>query len=787
MLTLTRANYILRMFVVGLGMSIAVQARSDDALVLVRDGQPSATIVVSENPRCGVTLAVAELETYVEKMTGVRLPVVSDSASVQGLRVLIGESAATRALGYSNATFEAEEYCVRVSDDTLMILGHDQDIYGEISYEADGVYPGFEWYHEMGTLWGVFDFLERACGVRWYFPGELGLVAPRQATLRVGHIDRQRRPWARHRWVVPRPFPKSLYWYEGLDPVTVADLADRPTANLWWLHLRVRSEPVSFSHAYSAALEEWRETHPEYLAQGYDLDKVHYMQPAFHKPEVLKAVADMAIAHFDKPLEERYTERMWVASPEFFGISPMDNNNWCKSPEARAQFPSEPPDRYWCGYASHHVWDFVNGVARLVAVKHPDKWMGCFAYAKYQEPYEGMTLEPNVAVQLCRPLSRYWHPALMNQHERTLEQWVKLKPQRLYLFDYFLFPQHRHQNLFPGWFPRLVGSDMARMKRIGLRGAYNDISCSAIAGRQWRDKEWVPHFWVNPMLDHINLYIWFKYLDDQSEDVDTLLDEMCDTLYGPAGPSIHEFIDRVERIASCWPNYARTLHNVAHLNGEDSWQHLCPPARLKEFGELMASAHAAAETTEQKARVALFDAGVFQMMQKSSDTWHAANHVLTPENSRPLARDWKLRLDPEKRGEAAAWFLPDLDDADWSTASTHTTLEKQGHENYKHAWYRTRITVPEEWQGRVIQIKLGAVDESFKLWVNGAMAAEFTFDPVDPRSWDRPMWFDISKYMKAGEDGQIALLVENLSGQGGLWKPSHIVADPIQLRDKGEF
>ena len=47
--------------------------------------------------------------------------------------------------------------------------------------EKDGV-TGSNWpwmYDEQGTMYAVYDFLERFAGCRFYFPGELGTILPR--------------------------------------------------------------------------------------------------------------------------------------------------------------------------------------------------------------------------------------------------------------------------------------------------------------------------------------------------------------------------------------------------------------------------------------------------------------------------------------------------------------------------------------------------------------------------------------------------------------------------------
>lgn len=48
----------------------------------------------------------------------------------------------------------------------------------------------------------MYAFLERYLGCRWFWPGELGMVVPKQPTLRVGQIDEISRPDFPIRWII---------------------------------------------------------------------------------------------------------------------------------------------------------------------------------------------------------------------------------------------------------------------------------------------------------------------------------------------------------------------------------------------------------------------------------------------------------------------------------------------------------------------------------------------------------------------------------------------------------
>lgn len=74
--------------------------RAAAATYLVRDGQPNAQIVVSKDdqrPRMA-KLAAEELQTYIRKMSGAELPIVTEPGGAEVL-VLVGESPRARRHG----------------------------------------------------------------------------------------------------------------------------------------------------------------------------------------------------------------------------------------------------------------------------------------------------------------------------------------------------------------------------------------------------------------------------------------------------------------------------------------------------------------------------------------------------------------------------------------------------------------------------------------------------------------------------------------------------------------
>jgi len=105
------------------------------AFPLTRNGKPAATIVIAAKPTVAARFAAAELQYHVQKITGATLPIVSEDAKVSGPRILVGESAATRTLRLRSRDFKSQEYMIRISGDTLVLIGRDAEA---LPGESDG-------------------------------------------------------------------------------------------------------------------------------------------------------------------------------------------------------------------------------------------------------------------------------------------------------------------------------------------------------------------------------------------------------------------------------------------------------------------------------------------------------------------------------------------------------------------------------------------------------------------------------------------------------------------------
>jgi len=178
-------------------------AAAGDSLQLILDGVPQAVIVLGDSPSKTAAGAAEILREELKKMTGADLPIVreasltlekssagdaTDITDVSGKRVpyaiVVGDTQVGKSLGVTSEGLPLEGYRAITRGNLLFLCGSD--------HRADG------WELE-GTKFAVSAFLERHGGIRWLWPGALGTVYPKSATLVIPAMDEMDAPALRIR------------------------------------------------------------------------------------------------------------------------------------------------------------------------------------------------------------------------------------------------------------------------------------------------------------------------------------------------------------------------------------------------------------------------------------------------------------------------------------------------------------------------------------------------------------------------------------------------------------
>ncbi len=191
----------------------------------------SSEIVLPSGAPYATRLAAEELNFFLSRVFGSPLAVVESKTPGRASIVLGG--AGLEPPGRDGFLIEAKE-------NELLIVGNDDDV-ADVANSAflpdEATYqPCFA----RGTLFGVYEFLERYAGVRMYFPGELGTCVPSAERIVVGDGRIEGRPafTVRRYGYVDGPVAEEL----------LGGMSETDFKRLNWYRLRMETEHLACCH-----------------------------------------------------------------------------------------------------------------------------------------------------------------------------------------------------------------------------------------------------------------------------------------------------------------------------------------------------------------------------------------------------------------------------------------------------------------------------------------------------------------------------------------------------------
>ena len=780
------------------------------ALTLVEQGRPQAVVVIADKPSALVRYAVEDLNRHIEAMAGVALPVCAEAALPAGEprpRLLVGDTAESQAAGLETAALEPETCVVRCAGNRLFLIGGDRGSLRHVPPRGDTA---------TGTLSAVYEFLETDLGVRWLWPGPTGTVIPRRPSVVVADTDRRFQPPLIQRHIRPG-------WKDWDDAVAqlgmTAELSERLAGEYtaWTARRRLgRRASFRFGHAYTYWLRDYGKEHPDWFAMMPDGTRVTPEKPypsleraklCVTNPELLDFIAAKGMEQLEQ-------------NPEALSFSacPNDSRGYCMCPRCKALDPPEglPTQMDYPGQhflypslSDRYVW-FWNQLAQRLGDRYPGRYIGAYAYSNYNHPPLREKLSPRVVIAYVG--FNYLSAEYCAQSRRDWAGWAATGC-KLFLRPNLLLVGHG----FPLNYARELGRDLQECYRTGMLGTDFDSMTHQYAAQ-------APIFYVLTGL------LW-----NPQRDVDSLLSEFLEAAYGPAAGDMRRYWDRLEALTQQIGRHPDPdADHDRDLLFHESTAEFYSDALLAELRVILAAARTAAgadagilarlDTCETALTYAQIQRDVRRavaqykgkgdnlepvtaLLQRKraffqahlSDWTLGLHHVYWREarskthqrlygggleesltHPGELARllDWRFQTDPQAGGEAAGWQRPAFDDSAWPTVKAITFWEQQGWKDYDGvAWYRCRLNLPAEWaKHRRLVLLFGAVDESFRLYVDGVPVHESVFvAEQDPDLWKKPRRVEVTGALVPGREHVLAVRVHDSAGAGGLWKPVLLV------------
>ena len=151
---------------------------------LIRGGKTAYTIVYPSNGAACERKAAEELSAYLEKISGVKLHYFTDESPETPYEIVLGQTNREKVGQFDREAIGMNGFTLRTEGQKLYLVGGDP----------------------YGTLYAVYEFLEKYLGCRFY--SEKFERIPQKDTITLPLINETQKPG----------FPyRSLYWYEYIE------------------------------------------------------------------------------------------------------------------------------------------------------------------------------------------------------------------------------------------------------------------------------------------------------------------------------------------------------------------------------------------------------------------------------------------------------------------------------------------------------------------------------------------------------------------------------------------
>jgi len=527
----------------GLLLLVALMGGLGAAADVVVDA--TTELVVATNAPYATQLAANELSFFLKRALGHALPVVPQRTK--------GRSAIVLGTPDGVAQLARDAFVIEVADGAVRICGHDDDVPGGDVTNACWYGREAPWqpHFRRGTLFGVYEFLERHAGVRMYFPGELGTVVPKAERLIVPEGRLERAPAFRYR----------KYGYQDGPQKDAFKLLN-------WYRLRMETETMKCVHGHRRLrlYERFGQTHPEYFANHHNRhvrEQVRRKGHLCHTSRVWEEIERDAMKYFAE------------GGVDAFDLMPEDGMTprfRCNCPACTAAYGK---DRH---YAADLVWRRTAEVAAHVKAAYPQARLTQMAYNPYGAvPDFGLPDNLDVTVARKGPWSLAF-PALERAESGEIRAWAAKLGRKVTLWNY------------PGkWSGSVMCLDNVPQLAPRAWAAYYKSLADVIDGAfaESESDRW--------SYNYLNYYVFSRVCWDPHVDVEAVLAEHHRLMFGAAAKPMSAFYDLLERkwMECVAAGYAEIVMNAGLAAGHSAAaasRKIYTPALIGELEKLLGEA-----------------------------------------------------------------------------------------------------------------------------------------------------------------------------------------------------
>ncbi len=463
-------------------------------LTLAKNGVTDYVIVMPDKCHKAFPPEIEEFKGYLKQMTGAEFRIVKSAEWNESMPAIsVGDTAVARKAGIDSDAMKRDEFVIKTAGKNLILAG----------------------FVMSGPCYAMYEFMERACGCRWY--DSQFIVIPKHETLVIGDLDIRRAPSFPFRRVFTGGPGSSGVYYTSKYYLGNAYKAS---------YLHVPNAPYGRPgdiHTFWLYAKSWPKDNIKLLSKnekGKRRRLIGAIGPNFclSNPECAERMTAQ-LKDFIRQ-DRRDAKAYGTPMPFIYNLTQNDADSYfchCEECEPVAEELGQ----------SGLLLTFINKIARAIAEEYPDVIIQTAAYSFTRNPpKKPIKIEPNVNVDLAHTVGNYYAP--LEDDPSVIDcvnTWTSMC-KSMSAWDYWIF----YWDKYPAPYHNV--HQIAKDIRFYYNNGFKFVRIES------EDSEFANFF-------SLKVYLGYKLLYDVNADEKAIIDDFLKGYYGPAANEIREFMDYV--------------------------------------------------------------------------------------------------------------------------------------------------------------------------------------------------------------------------------------------------
>lgn len=419
-----KGYYIFALLIVLL-LTVSINRKSTAQTLLVNEGKAASYIILETDNNKEVLSAAKDLQSYINKITGVEIPLLVGNIQQNGTAIRIS----SRSLKLSSEKGgHPETYSIRINKDEIFLEGNSPS----------------------AATFAVYSFIEDALGVQWFAPGDLWEYIPDQIkTLKVESIEKEGKPvYSPRFW---SGFNYGDTWQVWRERNKVA----KSNTTMPWISFQNNIYRIFPPSKYG-------KNHPEYypLVNGKRQIPLE-SETAWYPCIGNRDVQEITIQYINDYFKTHPTVQSFsLGMDDVFVMCECDKCKKMDGTEADLK-NNQLSDRYF---------NFINIVAKEVKKKNPSKFIGTLIYLQTSNlPKTISKIEDNVFGYMTQDWGKWANTGIKEADIQQTREWKKIMKHisRYNYLGYF--------SVAPRYYPHQLSEALKIDNTEGIGGMYSEV------------------------------------------------------------------------------------------------------------------------------------------------------------------------------------------------------------------------------------------------------------------------------------------------------------------------